>query len=242
MILFLFFLLSFSTASVPLWSACFLSSDSHELVQKLFYRPDAPSDAVVFSDHLTLCYDQHCDGSVHNVSGTERRTERHITAGDVQWGRNVVLQPLVRISDENGQAVLTRIVNYQQRVGSPRIHHAMWSPIVSLNNFTHITISTSGVEPYDANYSNQLIMRVVQMGVLDIERDQLNQVKKATLKEGLDEWKGELPDFEFLGVNYPKTNVLVIPYQPVQPNEKYLKAVVCLSSMWNSKTRTCDHN
>ncbi|CAF1209080.1 unnamed protein product [Adineta ricciae] len=150
--------------------AVFLTGDTTNLLKNKFFRPHPQSSpffgntAHIYSEHSTIEFNPKSDF-------VKQLTEHY---GHIQK-----LAVLAYAEDEHAQTVLVRYI------GNDDIH-------LSDNEYPHITISVSNMKPYTPVYSNDLWKRLVDDGIIKVQKDNNDKPQAIALKDQTDEWQGRL--------------------------------------------------
>jgi hypothetical protein len=96
----------------------------------------------------------------------------------------------------------------------------------SMNEYPHVTISVSNVEPYTAVYSNDLWKRFVDDKIVEITVDQYDKPRSITIKDQMSEWYGKLNS----NGQYEETQAYVKLMNEVID----LDGIVCANNLWKN--------
>ncbi|CAF1397682.1 unnamed protein product [Rotaria magnacalcarata] len=190
--------------------AVFLTGDAKNLLKSKFFRSHESSSP--FYGNTRDIYCEHSTIQFNPRSDIMNKYKAH-------YGHVQKLTILAYAEDEHAQAILVH------SAGSNDSHS-------STNQYPHVTISVSNVEPFTPVYSNDLWKRFVDDRIVEIKMDEYDKPRSIAINDHMSEWHGKLNSNE----KYAETQAYVKIINEVID----LNGIICVNNLW--KNEKCGKN
>jgi len=186
------------------YMAVFLTEDMKNLLKDKFFRSHERSSP--FYGNTRHIYCEHSTIEFNPGSDIMNNYKLH-------YGHLQKLTILAYAEDEHAQAILVH------STGSNDSHP-------SKNEYPHVTISVSNVQPYTAVYSNDLWKRFVDNKIVEIQMDEYDKPRSITINGHGNEWYGKLNS----NGKYEETQA----YVKIVNEVINLDGIVCINNLWKN--------